>query len=80
VPITIPQHRVSYSSNTTFRDFLQQYTALLLREVEDKDKIQPGYVYLTPADYHLLVEPPIENRDKSGYYWSLAQNIRTGMR
>jgi hypothetical protein len=30
---------------------------LLLREVEDKDKIQAGYVYLTPADYYLLVEP-----------------------
>ncbi|NJL65302.1 MAG: chemotaxis protein CheB [Methylacidiphilales bacterium] len=56
VPIAIAQHRHPDSSDTTLRDFLQQETALSVREVEDKDKIQPGYAYLTPADYHLLVE------------------------
>ncbi|BAZ39176.1 CheB methylesterase [Calothrix sp. NIES-4101] len=57
VPIAIVQHRHPDSNDTTLRDFLQQYTPLSVREVEDKDKIQPGYVYLSPADYHLLVEP-----------------------
>ncbi len=56
VPIAIAQHRHLDSSDTTLRDFLQRYTALSVREVEDKDKIQPGYAYLSPADYHLLVE------------------------
>jgi two-component system, chemotaxis family, protein-glutamate methylesterase/glutaminase len=57
VPIVIVQHRHLDSSDRTLRDILQRYTALSVREVEDKDKIQPGYAYLTPADYHLLVEP-----------------------
>ena len=35
---------------------LQEGTLLPLREVEDKDEILPGKVYLAPADYHLLVE------------------------
>ncbi|MDZ7961547.1 MAG: chemotaxis protein CheB [Aulosira sp. DedQUE10] len=55
LPIVIAQHRHRDSYNT-LSDFLQQYTSLKVREVEDKDKILPGYVYLAPADYHLLVE------------------------
>jgi two-component system, chemotaxis family, protein-glutamate methylesterase/glutaminase len=28
-----------------------------VQEVEDKDEIVPGNVYLAPPDYHLLIEP-----------------------
>jgi two-component system chemotaxis response regulator CheB len=35
---------------------LQHYTALPVREVEDKDDLQSGTVYLAPADYHTLIE------------------------
>lgn len=31
-------------------------TDLIVREVEDKDNLQPGHVYIAPADYHLLLE------------------------
>lgn len=31
-------------------------TKLVVREVEDKDSIQPGHIYIAPADYHLLLE------------------------
>ncbi len=55
IPIAIVQHR--------HRDLQQQLVAsmqqgvrLLLREVEDKDELRPGQIYLAPADYHLLVE------------------------
>lgn len=54
-PIIIAQHR-HHDSRDKLRDMLQQHTSLIVREVEDKEKILTGYVYLAPADYHLLVE------------------------
>lgn len=56
VPIAIVQHRHK-GSDSTLSVFLQQFTSLPIQEVEDKDEIQPGRIYLAPADYHLLVEP-----------------------
>ncbi|GAB2763384.1 chemotaxis protein CheB [Rhabdobacter roseus] len=44
------------SSDSTLLDILALKSALPLREVEDKDPIQPGNIYLAPADYHLLLE------------------------
>jgi two-component system, chemotaxis family, protein-glutamate methylesterase/glutaminase len=58
-PVIVVQHR-HHDSRDKLRDMLQQYTSLIVREVEDKDKILAGYLYLAPADYHLLVE--------SGYF------------
>lgn len=54
-PIAIVQHRHK-SSRSSIIDFLQPYSVLPIREVEDKDPIQPGVIHLAPADYHLLVE------------------------
>lgn len=54
-PIAIVQHRHKESQNSMIKA-LQIQSALQIREVEDKDAILPGYVYLAPADYHLLVE------------------------
>jgi two-component system, chemotaxis family, protein-glutamate methylesterase/glutaminase len=31
-------------------------TKLKVKEVEDKDYILPGYIYIAPPDYHLLLE------------------------
>ena len=28
----------------------------MVREAEEKEKLLPGYVYIVPADYHLLIE------------------------
>ncbi|MBF2075053.1 MAG: chemotaxis protein CheB [Synechococcales cyanobacterium C42_A2020_086] len=56
VPIAIAQHR-HRDSRSDIIDFLQHYTSLEIREVEDKDSLQPGQVYFAPADYHLLIEP-----------------------
>jgi len=55
-PIAVVQHRHKESASDLSR-FLQQHVSLPLREVEDKDEILPGHVYLAPADYHLLIEP-----------------------
>lgn len=54
-PIAIVQHR-QRESETSMVKALQLRSALPIREVEDKDAILPGHVYLAPADYHLLVE------------------------
>ncbi|MBF2051334.1 MAG: chemotaxis protein CheB [Leptolyngbya sp. IPPAS B-1204] len=55
LPIAIVQHRHKDSANQII-EFLQRSTSLIVKEVEDKDQIASGYVYLAPADYHLLIE------------------------
>ena len=32
------------------------HSSLQVKEVEEKEKIKPGFIYIAPADYHLLVE------------------------
>jgi two-component system chemotaxis response regulator CheB len=54
VPVTFVQHRSKESA--TLRELLQDCTSLIVCEVEDKQPIMRGYVYLAPADYHLLVD------------------------
>lgn len=55
VPIAVVQHR-HRESDHSLRDVLRQFLRLPLTEVEDKDAIEPGRVYLAPPDYHLLVD------------------------
>ena len=54
VPITFVQHRSKESG--ALRELLQDCTSLIVCEVEDKQPIMGGYVYLAPPDYHLLVD------------------------
>lgn len=56
IPVAIVQHR-HRDSDDTLRAMMQEFVSLRVREVEDKDEMLPGTVYLAPADYHLLVEP-----------------------
>ena len=35
---------------------LNESCQLVVKEAEEKDPIKPGYVYIAPANYHLLVE------------------------
>lgn len=54
-PVAIVQHREA-GSDDRLSELLQSHTALPVAEVEDKEPITPGRVYLAPADYHLLIE------------------------
>lgn len=54
-PIAIVQHRYKDGSGNV-QAFLQKGIPLQVKEVEDKDEIALGSVYIAPADYHLLVE------------------------
>jgi two-component system, chemotaxis family, protein-glutamate methylesterase/glutaminase len=54
-PLVIAQHRMR-DTRSDLCGFLQRFSALPVREPNDKDPIDGGAVYLAPADYHLLVE------------------------
>jgi two-component system chemotaxis response regulator CheB len=55
VPIVVAQHRHK-RSNEGLPAFLRRETDLRVVDADDKQWIEPGNVYLAPADYHLLVD------------------------
>ncbi|MEG4343702.1 chemotaxis protein CheB [Microcoleus sp. A003_D6] len=59
LPVVIVQHRHKSSQNR-LSEFLQHQSSLPIAEAQDKEPIAPGWVYLAPADYHLLIESPCE--------------------
>jgi len=54
-PIILVTHRKS-GNDSLLSDLLQGRTGLKVREAEEKQPILKGNVYITPADYHLLIE------------------------
>lgn len=55
--LVVVQHRAADSPQAAMVRYLQQRSGLPVTEVDDKDPIEPGRVYLAPPDYHLLIEP-----------------------
>ena len=55
LPLVVTQHR-SVDSEELLSILLGRVCALPVTEVEDKQLILPGAVYLAPANYHLLIE------------------------
>jgi two-component system chemotaxis response regulator CheB len=55
LPLIIVQHRHRQSDHL-LSSLLQDGTSLCVCEIEDKAPIEPGNVYIAPADYHLLIE------------------------
>lgn len=55
VPVVIVQHR-GPDTQSFLSDLLQQWTGRKVLEPEDKEPIEPGHIYIAPANYHLLVE------------------------
>ena len=55
IPIVVAQHRHRRSSDALPAYFRRQ-TDLKVVAAEDKQWIEPGHVYLAPADYHLFIE------------------------
>ena len=55
IPVAIVQHRHKDADMMLAR-FLQEHTQLRVCEVEDKQVIEPGHVFIAPANYHTLVE------------------------
>jgi two-component system chemotaxis response regulator CheB len=57
LPIVVAQHRGPESLRGVLEATLRRGRPRPVVEVEDKNPIAPGRVYLAPPDYHLLVEP-----------------------
>jgi len=55
LPIVVVQHRGKVSDDG-LSEFLGDFSCLPVNEPEDKQPILPGYVYLAPRDYHLLIQ------------------------
>lgn len=55
VPIVVAQHRYR-TSGEALPAFLRRHSKLRVTDAVDKQWIEPGHVYLAPADYHLYVE------------------------
>lgn len=55
IPAVIVQHR-HRDSDTMLARFLQSHTGLCVCEVEDKQPVEAGRIFIAPANYHLYVE------------------------
>lgn len=55
IPLAIVQHRSRHADNL-LASLLQDVTELRVVDVEDKEPLEPGSVYIAPANYHMLVE------------------------
>lgn len=53
--LVIVLHRKN-TADSTLASLLSLKTTIPLKEVDDKDILLPGHIYLAPADYHLLLE------------------------
>ncbi|MGF1925607.1 MAG: chemotaxis protein CheB [Bacteroidia bacterium] len=54
-PIIIVVHR-KQGTDFLLSDLLSSKTTLTVKEVEEKDEINPKTIYIAPSDYHLLIE------------------------
>ena len=54
--VAIAQHRAADTPAGVYVRAMQARCRLPVTEVEDKDPIEGGHVYVAPADYHLLVD------------------------
>lgn len=55
VPVAIVQHRSRHADNL-LAGLLQDITPLTVVDVEDKEPLAAGGVYIAPANYHMLVD------------------------
>jgi two-component system, chemotaxis family, protein-glutamate methylesterase/glutaminase len=55
LPIGVVQHR-SNEDSEAFASFLGNYTQMPVLEVDDKEMISEGHIYVCPSNYHLLID------------------------
>jgi len=54
-PIVIVVHR-KHGSDSLLPDLLSGKTKLQVKEVDEKEPVQAGVIYIAPSDYHTLIE------------------------
>jgi two-component system, chemotaxis family, protein-glutamate methylesterase/glutaminase len=55
IAIVVVLHRRPFGDSSLAKLFSYK-TGIPVREVEDKEAVLPGVIYIAPADYHLLIE------------------------
>jgi len=55
LPVVAVQHR-HRDSDHLLQQLVQDRTAIRVSDVEDKEPMLPGHLYIAPPDYHLLIE------------------------
>jgi two-component system chemotaxis response regulator CheB len=55
-PIVVAQHRSAESEDLVLGQLLQHHTRRVVTDPDDKTPLERDHVYLSPPDYHLLVE------------------------
>lgn len=55
IPVVVIQHRSKHADDL-LAGLLRDVTPLRVVDVEDKESIEPGTLYIAPANYHLLVD------------------------
>ncbi|HTL08936.1 MAG TPA: chemotaxis protein CheB [Chitinophagaceae bacterium] len=55
IPVLLIIHR-SNAADSGLTDLLASRTSLKIKEVDEKEYLQPGWIYLAPPDYHVLLE------------------------
>jgi len=55
IPIIIVQH-LNPNSESYLPEYLSRYCSLMVKEVEEKEKLEGGKVYISPPNYHTLLE------------------------
>ncbi len=55
IAVIIVLHRKS-NGDSTLTNLLATRTSLVVKEVEEKESILPGVIYIAPPDYHVLIE------------------------
>jgi two-component system chemotaxis response regulator CheB len=55
IPVLLVLHR-DPQGESRLEELLSVRSHLVVKEVEDKDTIERGHLYLCPADYHVLIE------------------------
>jgi two-component system chemotaxis response regulator CheB len=55
-PVIIVQHLHPHQDTASFLVAQRNHCALVVKEAEDKEPIEPGVIYFAPPNYHLLIE------------------------
>lgn len=55
IPIILILHR-SHAIDNNLMDIFNYKTDLIVKEADEKDELQHGYLYIAPPNYHLLIE------------------------
>lgn len=56
IPVVILLHRTP-TAEKLLEELLSTKTNLKVKEIEEKERPEPGHLYVCPADYHILFEP-----------------------